>query len=68
MKKILSLFLVLLSSQVFAQITDSPLLGGGSGSTSITSSSTISDNAVVRGDGGSRGVQGSLVSIDDTGL
>jgi len=39
----------------------------GATSGSISSDSTISDNAIVTGDGGSRKVQGSLVSIDDSG-
>ena len=33
---------------------------------SVTASSTITDNAIVRGDGGSRGVQESGVTIDDS--
>jgi hypothetical protein len=40
---------------------------GGGGSTSVTSSAVIADNAVVRGDGGARGIQGSGVFIDDSG-
>jgi len=36
-------------------------------STPVSSSSTITDNAVVRGDGGSKGVQTSLMSIADNG-
>jgi hypothetical protein len=32
----------------------------------VTAAATITDNSIVRGDGGSRGVQGSAVLIDDT--
>lgn len=43
--------------------------GGGSsgGSGDVTSADSITDNAVVRGNGGSKGVQGSLCTIDDSG-
>ena len=34
--------------------------------TMVTSTNTITDNAIVKGDGGSRGVQPSGVSIDDS--
>ena len=33
----------------------------------VSSSGTIDDNVVVRGDGGARGIQGSTVTIDDSG-
>jgi hypothetical protein len=33
----------------------------------ITASSVVSDNAIITGDGGSRGVQGSPVTMDDSG-
>ena len=33
----------------------------------VTASSNLTDNYIVRGDGGSKGVQTSLVSIDDSG-
>lgn len=36
------------------------------GSGDVTSASTIADNAIVRGDGGAKGVQQSGVSIDDS--
>ena len=38
-----------------------------SGGTSTTAAAVIADNVIVRGDGGARGVQGSNVSITDTG-
>lgn len=34
----------------------------------VTSTSNITDNAVVRGDGGAKGVQTSLMTISDTGV
>ena len=33
----------------------------------VTAAANITDNSVVRGDGGAKGIQGSLVSIDDAG-
>lgn len=38
------------------------------GSGDVSSSSNIADNAIVRGDGGAKGVQESLVTISDTGV
>ncbi len=35
--------------------------------TNVTAANVLADNAVIRGDGGARGVQDSLVSIDDAG-
>lgn len=43
---------------------DSSIGGGGSGD--VTSSASLTDNAVVRGDGGAKGVQTSGVLIDDS--
>lgn len=43
----------------------SQLIGPGSGG-DVTSSSNITDNAVVRGDGGAKGIQDSGVLIDDS--
>lgn len=40
---------------------------GGVGGTVVTASSNITDEAIVRGDGGARGVQESLVFINDLG-
>lgn len=40
---------------------------GGAGTGDVTSSSALTDNAIVRGDGGAKGVQTSLVYIDDSG-
>lgn len=40
-------------------------LGGGSGD--VTSASNITDNSVVRGDGGAKGVQESKMTVDDDG-
>lgn len=42
-----------------------PLAAGGSGD--VTSSATITDHAIVRGDGGAKGVQESLITISDAG-
>lgn len=44
-------------------------IGGGSGAaaTGVTSTAVIADNALVRGDGGVRGIQGSLATINDAG-
>lgn len=39
--------------------------GGGSGD--VTAAAVITDNRIVRGDGGAKGVQESLVTIDDSG-
>ena len=33
----------------------------------VSASANITDNAIVRGDGGARGIQDSLVTIDDSG-
>ena len=44
-----------------------PELGGGSGSTGVTAANTIEDNAVVRGDGGARGIQGGPATLADDG-
>lgn len=33
----------------------------------VTASANITDNSIVRGDGGAKGIQGSIGSIDDTG-
>lgn len=33
----------------------------------VSAAANITDNAIVRGDGGAKGVQGSLVTIDDAG-
>lgn len=40
-------------------------VGAGTGGGDVTSATTIADNAVVRGDGGAKGVQGSGVLVDD---
>lgn len=39
---------------------------GGGGSGDVTAAASLTDNAIVRGDGGSKGVQTSTVLIDDT--
>jgi hypothetical protein len=39
----------------------------GSPSTGVTAAANITDNAIVRGDGGAKGVQGSTATIDDSG-
>lgn len=41
--------------------------GGGIGSGNVTSTNVIGDDYLVRGDGGARGVQDSLVTINDFG-
>lgn len=40
---------------------------GGSGTGDVTAAANIGDNAIVRGDGGAKGVQTSFSSISDTG-
>lgn len=42
-------------------------IGAGTGSGDVTAASSIADNAIVRGDGGAKGVQTSLVDINDSG-
>jgi hypothetical protein len=39
----------------------------GTATNGATSSAVIADNAIVRGDGGTKGVQGSTATIDDSG-
>lgn len=48
-------------------ITGTELTSSGGGSGDVTAASTLTDNAIIRGDGGSKGVQESLVTISDTG-
>lgn len=40
---------------------------GGTGSGDVTAAASIADNAIVRGDGGSKGVQGSGATVTDAG-
>ena len=40
--------------------------GGGGGTGDVTSSSNLTDNAILRGDGGAKGTQTSGVLIDDS--
>jgi hypothetical protein len=42
-----------------------PSVGGGSGD--VTSAANIADNAIARGDGGTKGIQGSTPTINDAG-
>lgn len=42
-------------------------LGGGGGSGDVTAAANLTDNAVVRGDGGTKGVQTSAMTIADDG-
>ena len=44
-----------------------PGAGGGGGTGDVTAALDIADNRIVRGDGGSKGVQESPVSVSDTG-
>ena len=41
--------------------------GGGGGTGDVTASANMADNSISRGDGGAKGVQDSLVTIDDSG-
>lgn len=41
--------------------------GGGTGGGDVTAAAVIADNAIVRGDGGAKGVQTSIPTIDDSG-
>jgi hypothetical protein len=43
------------------------VLGAGTGNGDVTAGAVIADNAIVRGDGGAKGVQTSLVDINDSG-
>ena len=45
--------------------TPSTASGSGTGGGDVTAATAITDNAIVRGDGGAKGVQGSGVIIDD---
>jgi hypothetical protein len=42
-------------------------LGAGTGNGDVTAGAVVADNAIVRGDGGAKGVQTSLVDINDSG-
>jgi len=42
------------------------LANGGGGANVVTSSAVLADNAILRGDGGSRGIQDSGITIDDS--
>lgn len=42
-------------------------IGAGTGNGDVTAGAVIADNAIVRGDGGAKGVQSSAVTIDDNG-
>ncbi len=46
--------------------TPATAVGGGTGGGDVTAATAITDNAIVRGDGGAKGVQGSGVIIDDS--
>ena len=55
-------------SQLFGPENRLLVLGSLSGGAGVTAGAVIADNTIVRGDGGARGVQGSSVTITDTGL
>lgn len=56
------------SEWILTAITPTWVQVGGSGAgTAVTSSAVINDETIVRGDGGARGVQDSLITIDDSG-
>jgi hypothetical protein len=52
---------------IFNPFTNKPdFVDDGTDSETVTSSGTLADNSIIRGDGGSRGVQDSGILIDDT--
>lgn len=59
--------MILQSTQDLRGDTDGTAPGAGTGGGDVTAAAAMADNAVIRGDGGAKGVQDSGVLIDDSG-
>ncbi len=58
----------IVSTQDLRGQTPSTVAGAGTGGGDVTAAAPLADNAIITGDGGAKGVQGSFASVSDLGV